>query len=234
MSVVKDPEDFVDALVTTYEEHLPVITTFRDQLVIALERSGDLQSHIHSVRTRMKDPAHLREKLTRKMAECEQAGREFAITTSNLLTSVTDLAGVRLLHLYTRQMKEIDGALRDIFAEHLYELEEEPFARTWDDETREFFRSIGIRTEVSPTMYTSVHYVIGSASRTRVTCEIQIRTLAEELWGEVDHSMNYPTPSTVLAVREELKVLARVISGATRLVDAIFAVDAAEREVQAP
>ena len=34
-------------------------------------------------------------------------------------------------------------------------------------------------------MYTSVHYVIGSASRTTVTCEIQVRTLMEEVWGEV-------------------------------------------------
>ena len=30
-------------------------------------------------------------------------------------------------------------------------------------------------------MYTSVHYVVESNSNTRATCEIQVRTLAEEL-----------------------------------------------------
>ena len=34
--------------------------------------------------------------------------------------------------------------------------------------------------------------------------------------------MNYPTPTTVLASSEQIKVLARVTSSATRLVDSIF------------
>lgn len=72
-------------------------------------------------------------------------------------------------------------------------------------------------------MYTSVHYVIGSASRTTVTAEIQVRTLMEEVWGEVDHTMNYPHPVESVACREQLKVLARVTSSASRLVDSIFA-----------
>ncbi len=44
----------------------------------------------------------------------------------------------------------------------------------------------------------------------------------EEVWGEVDHTMNYPHQIDNLACREQLKVLARVTSSATRLVDAIF------------
>jgi hypothetical protein len=44
----------------------------------------------------------------------------------------------------------------------------------------------------------------------------------EEVWGEVDHQLNYPHETPSLACREQLKVLARVTSSATRLVDAIF------------
>ena len=51
-----------------------------------------------------------------------------------------------------------------------------------------------IDTETSDTLYTSVHYVIESNSRTRITCEVQVRTLSEEVWGEVDHKINYPHP----------------------------------------
>jgi putative GTP pyrophosphokinase len=135
---------------------------------------------------------------------------------------VNDLAGIRLLHLHTRQIRDIDTALREIFEEQLYELIEGPFARTWDDEMRGFFVECGIETQESPTMYTSVHYVVSSASRTKMTCEIQVRTLMEEVWGEVDHQLNYPLPTDVLAVKEQLKVLARVTSSASRLVDSIF------------
>ena len=130
---------------------------------------------------------------------------------------------MRLLHLHTRQINAIDIAIRDVFKESKYELIEGPFARTWDDESRQFFRECGIATHESPSMYTSVHYIIGSASRTRMTAEIQVRTLMEEVWGEVDHTMNYPYPVESLACREQLKVLARVTSSASRLVDSIFA-----------
>jgi ppGpp synthetase/RelA/SpoT-type nucleotidyltranferase len=60
-----------------------------------------------------------------------------------------------------------------------------------------------------------------------VTCEIQVRTLMEEVWGEVDHELNYPVQTDVFSSREQLQVLARVTSSATRLVDSIFVTHAA-------
>ena len=71
-------------------------------------------------------------------------------------------------------------------------------------------------------MYTSVHYVIEANTRTKYTCEIQVRTLMEEVWGEVDHRINYPYATDSLHCLEQIKVLARVTSGCTRLVDSIF------------
>ncbi|MBA3247219.1 MAG: hypothetical protein H0T63_03960 [Pyrinomonadaceae bacterium] len=31
-----------------------------------------------------------------------------------------------------------------------------------------------------------------TSQRTKYTFELQVRNLAAELWGEVDHSINYP------------------------------------------
>lgn len=45
----------------------------------------------------------------------------------------------------------------------------------------------------------------------------------EEVWGEVDHSINYPHKSDSVACREQIRALARATSSATRLVDSIFA-----------
>jgi ppGpp synthetase/RelA/SpoT-type nucleotidyltranferase len=212
----------IERLVEAYQGQKPHITLFRDQLLMALSSAQRLNDHVHSIRSRLKDPDHLRDKLVRKLLKCKIERKAFDVTPENLLMKINDLAGVRVLHLYTRQIRDIDKALRDIFTESKYELVEGPFARTWDDESREFFRECGIETQDSPSMYTSVHYVIGSASRTKATAEIQVRTLMEEVWGEVDHSLNYPRKTSSVACAEQLKVLARVTSSATRLVDSIF------------
>lgn len=210
------------AILDAYTENAERIRRFQDQLLVTLNGSQALAPHIHSIKARLKDLDHLRDKLERKFDQCEANGTPFEISPDNLLVRINDLTGVRVLHLYTRQIAHIDIALKQLFADEQYELIEGPSARTWDDESRDFFNACGIETIYSPTMYTSVHYVIGSNSRTMVTCEIQVRTLMEEVWGEVDHAMNYPEPSAVLAVREQLRVLARVASSGTRLVDSIF------------
>ena len=223
-------EELVESLLATYDESLETVTLFRDQLFTALDSWGELAPHVHSMKTRIKERDDLCRKIVRKIAEASERSVAFDVSPENLLTRINDIAGVRLLHLYTRQIKDIDVALKNLFDELKYDLIEGPFARTWDDESREFFESCGIETQESPTLYTSVHYVIGSASRTTVTCEIQVRTLMEEVWGEVDHAINYPTPTTVVASAEQIKVLARVTSSATRLVDSIFLTHEATNE----
>jgi ppGpp synthetase/RelA/SpoT-type nucleotidyltranferase len=212
----------VRELVATYESERGKIGLFMNQLLSALRDSSELSPYVHSIKSRMKESDHLRDKLLRKMVFSRSRDEPFEIEPGNLLAKVTDLAGIRILHLYTRQIREIDAVLKEILREQQYGLREGPFARTWDDESRAFFEECGIKTQRSPTLYTSVHYVVESASRTLVTCEIQVRTLMEEVWGEVDHLINYPVPTGSLACREQLKVLARVTSSATRLVDSIF------------
>lgn len=171
----------------------------------------------------MKDADHLRDKLERKMREAKGKGAPFDITKDTLLVRINDLAGVRILHLHTTQMGQIDKCIKAIIAEQPIELIEGPSARTWDDEYRSYFKGIGIDTQDSEDLYTSVHYVVASKSRTTVTCEIQVRTLMEEVWGEVDHSINYPHKTSSVPCREQIRALARQTSSATRLVDAIFA-----------
>lgn len=221
--LTKSEERLIKLLLQTYSDHRPQIELFHDQFLMALRSSAALSTCIHSMRSRLKAADHLADKLARKIHECGEANKTFEISPDNLLVKVNDLVGVRLLHLYTRQIPAIDAALRAVFKEGKYDLLEGPFARTWDDESRQFFTDCKIETQESPSMYTSVHYVIGSASRTTLTAEIQVRTLMEEVWGEVDHTMNYPHPIGSVACREQLKVLARVTSSASRLVDSIFA-----------
>ncbi len=55
-----------------------------------------------------------------------------------------------------------------------------------------------------------------------IACEIQVRTLFEEVWGEIDHVLNYPEPTNSIACTEQLRVLAKMVGAGTRLAEAIF------------
>jgi ppGpp synthetase/RelA/SpoT-type nucleotidyltranferase len=175
------------------------------------------------VKYRLKDPSHLKDKLIRELDKSQRRGVAFPYTVDNLFTQLNDLAGYRILHLHTRQMGEIDARLR-VLLEVAHKITEGPIAKTWDDETRTYYESVGIETENNPRMYSSVHYVVQPNSRAPyVTIEIQVRTLADEIWGEIDHKINYPYEHQSVGCREQIRALARVTSSCSRLVDAIMA-----------
>lgn len=222
ISVSRDERRLIKDLVAHYIKHQGFIKVMLNQLSEAILGFPDLMKHVHSTRARLKDPSHLEHKLLRKLADTKDERKPFTISERNLFQKINDLAGFRILHLHTQQIIPIDLALRAVFKEYQFPMFERPKARTWDDENRAFFQGIGIKPIKSPRMYTSVHYVVASNSNTKFTCEIQVRTLAEELWGEVDHSMNYPRQSPYMSCREQIKVLARVTSSCSRLVDSIY------------
>lgn len=209
-------------LVAHYEQNCEVLRTFLSSLRGQVQGSKTLRPYIHSLSWRMKEPGHLEDKLKRKLREYKARRKQFPITTANLFVKISDLAGLRILHLYTQQVDGIKRGLSELFDEESCKVVEGPTARTWDDESRTFFKSIGIKTKKSPSLYTSVHYVIKPNKKTKYTCEIQVRTLMEEVWGQVDHTLNYPHRTTHLGCREQLAALARATSSCTRLVDSIF------------
>lgn len=171
---------------------------------------------IHSVKWRLKDPEHLRDKISRKLAD----GIE--VTADNLFREITDLAGVRILHLYQGQFVEIHSEIMNKINSGDWLLGEAPKAYTWDPETQGFFRGLGINPEVKESYYTSVHYLVKPNNGSDLCCEIQVRTLFEEIWGEIDHAINYPHKTGSVACREQIRVLSKLISAGTRLSDSIF------------
>jgi putative GTP pyrophosphokinase len=171
---------------------------------------------VHSIRARMKDEERLRDKLKRKALEGE------TVPANELLSRITDLAGVRVLHLYQDQFVDIHAVIAEQIARGDWVLREPPVAYTWDPEFTQFFEGRGIKTELKPSHYTSIHFTVKPRTDSNLTCEIQVRTLFEEAWGEIDHKINYPTETTVKTCREQLRVLAKLVGASTRLADSIF------------
>lgn len=217
-----EDQAYIDDLIAHYKDHEFDRAERLADALLKLAVDKKLRPFIHSVKMRAKDPEHLRDKLFRKMQKCRDSGSLFEINKENLFAKVNDLAGVRLLHLHTAQFPEIDRTLKELLRSEEYEIIEGPKARVWDSEYTGIFEKYGIQTESNPRLYTSVHYIVATGNREVRTAEIQVRTLAEELWGEVDHTLNYPHQTPIATCQEQIKVLARVTSGCTRLVDSIF------------
>lgn len=87
---------------------------------------------------------------------------------------------------------------------------------------KNFFEKLGLEVYQKESSYTSIHYLVKPHAEFPFCCEIQVRTLFEEIWGEIDHSINYPVATTSIAIREQLRVLAKLVGAGSRLADAIF------------
>jgi putative GTP pyrophosphokinase len=213
-------ESEIDNLVSLYKEMHHVFKRFLNSVndFFLLEPSlneGSLPV-IHSIKFRLKDPEHLRKKIARKISYGKH------IDHTNLFHQVTDLAGIRILHLHRKQFEPIHKFIMQIVAQGDWKLGEQPVAYMWDPEIEEYFKGFELRTEVKDSFYTSVHYVIKSPSDSRVQCEIQVRNLFEEAWGEIDHAINYPQSSNSHSCLEQIRVLSKLVGAGSRLADSIF------------
>lgn len=193
-----------------------------DNLMSALRDDPSLAPFVHFIKFRVKSRNSLKQKLTDKAAKRRGAGRAPDITPGNLFTKIGDLVAVRILHLHTDQIQPMTAAIAGVFTSYRFKVKEGPTAIVWDQEYGDHYRALSIATQTRNSMYMSVHYVVEAATSPKIQVELQVRTLAEEVWGEVDHRVRYKTKKVKRACADQLKVLARMTSGCTRLVDSII------------
>jgi putative GTP pyrophosphokinase len=197
-----------------FEQFLPSVLAFFEKHRALNKKPFPI---IHSIKSRFKEPEHLEDKLYRKR---EQG---ILINPSNLFTEITDFIGVRVLHLYQEQFVEIHRAINEKLESGDWILVEPAKAFTWDPESVDFYKQLGLLPELRDTFYTSIHYLVKPNNPNAVVCcEIQVRTLFEEIWGEIDHTINYPHQTESVACKEQLRVLSKLVSTGTRLADSIF------------
>lgn len=211
----------LDSCITRYSQEKHTIGVFANSIreffiTHPTLTQGNLPA-IHSVKSRVKNEGNLRDKITRK-----KITENRDIDATNLLTEITDLGGVRVLHLHKDQFIHIHETIKKHVEDGHWALHEKPTAYTWDPESKTFFESLGLAVLIKESHYTSVHYVVKPNNSSPITCEIQVRTLFEEVWGEIDHVINYPHETGSIACREQLRVLAKMVGAGTRLAEAIF------------
>lgn len=212
-------EEAIKSALDVYEKEKYPIKLFMKRIVDHFSENPKLNESplpiIHSIKYRLKDPKHLEDKIKRKW-EIEQINGE------NLFDKITDLAGVRILHLHQRQFLEIHKEIRKQIDLKEWYFSEQPKAYMWDPESEDFYRSLGLECKIKDSFYTSIHYLVQPREDSHIKCEIQVRTLFEEIWGEIDHFLNYPEQTESIACKEQIRVLAKLASTGTRLADSIF------------
>lgn len=151
--------------------------------------ASTLRNHekIHSVKSRVKDPEHLIEKIIRKTPNRQDKyGAEFQFTIENYKNEITDLIGVRAIHIFKEDWEIIHNLIMEIW--NVSEITAN--VREGDDTQR--FEELNIQIHSRKSGYRSVHYLIESfPTNQKVVAEIQVRTIFEEGYGEIDHQLRY-------------------------------------------
>ncbi|WP_299760983.1 RelA/SpoT domain-containing protein [uncultured Pontibacter sp.] len=180
-------------LVVIYNDYTTRLDELED-LAILVATNLKRQENVHALRYRVKEPLHLLKKIIRKKEEYPDRH----LNSGNYLQYINDLVGVRILHLY----KEDCTAIGDFIKQH-WELKREPYAYVDDKRTSEAikFTSGKYKVLVNDRGYKAQHFILKvKPSRQQYFVEVQVKTLFEEGWSEVDHCIRYPDhkPNTLL------------------------------------
>ena len=148
-----------------------------------------LRTHkkIHSVKSRVKEPDRLIEKIIRKTAgRKEKYGSDFQFSIENYKEEINDLIGVRAIHIFKEDWEDIHNFIYSTWKV----IEITANVREGDDTKR--FEELNIEIHSRKSGYRSVHYLIEFfPTSQKVIAEIQVRTIFEEGYGEIDHQLRY-------------------------------------------
>lgn len=151
--------------------------------------ASTLRTHkkIHFVKSRVKDSERLIEKIIRKTPDRkENHGEKFQFTVDNYKEEITDLIGIRAIHIFKEDWEDIHNFISNTWKV----IEITANVREGDDTQR--FEELNIKIHSRKSGYRSVHYLIEFfPTNQKVIAEIQVRTIFEEGYGEIDHQLRY-------------------------------------------
>ena len=143
---------------------------------------------VHSVRWRVKDTFSLLKKILRKNIEQPPKEKWANVTVKNYRHVVSDLIGVRALHLLKEDCIVIDEQIRETWNITGTSI----FKRNGDRELTEIIER-GAKEAIHDAGYRSIHYDLTySAEKDPILVEVQVRTIFQEGWSEIDHKVKYP------------------------------------------
>jgi len=153
----------------------------------------------HSITSREKDPEKLREKITRE--------RE---VYDNLSNNITDLAGVRIIAYFP---SDVDKIVPLIEKEFKVDPKHSVDKRLSTDPAVFGYASVHFVVELRPQMLKLPEYALFD----KMKCEIQVRTILQHAWAEIEHDIVYKSPGDIpFRLRRRFACLAGLLEIADR------------------
>jgi ppGpp synthetase/RelA/SpoT-type nucleotidyltranferase len=200
-----------DALLRIYEDYENRISDY-EEIVRTLAEALNREKSIHSIKYRVKDKEHLMEKIIRKSI----ADPGFSATLENYTKNVKDLAGLRALHLFKEEWVNIH-----YFLAANWEFYTKPRANYKKGDPKsllDMYGDAGCLLNEHKHGYRSIHYhLLIQSGRREMVAEIQVRTLFEEAWSEIDHYFRYSVKHDADQAEPYLGILNNITSNADAL-----------------
>lgn len=195
-------EDLVDI----YEDYCKYMHTYETQAEFI---ANILRTHnkIHSVKSRTKNSERLIEKIVRKTNDRRKKyGKDFRFTVDNYKEEINDLIGIRAIHIFKQDWEKI----HEFILKTWKVVEITANVRNGDD--TEKFKEMDIQIQSRESGYRSVHYLIEFyPTSQKVTAEIQVRTIFEEGYGEIDHQLRYSHKEIPEIIESNLLLFNRIV-----------------------
>lgn len=199
-----------------YEDYSVKTSQLKKDLNDEIEKiTKDKPDEIVNIYGRVKSPNHVIGKILRKIGG-EDKAKYRNINKDNYLDVITDVIGVRILILCKDDWAKVYRYLVDIYKS----FEEIPVAYVFYGD-RDIFKN-KIRTECLERGYRSQHYIVMVGC---IKMEIQVRSLAEEVYGEYDHKIRYPKRMNNKFLHRYNIIISKLISDIDDLISTSLAIE---------
>ena len=168
-------------------------------------------SPVHSVRTRIKRVESVEDKILRR-PDIFEAG-----LNPQSFYKMNDTLGIRVILYFLCHLPLIDGELRKL--EDKLEISQVTAPKAYlPSELTKRLSLMHLNPREKESGYASVHYTLrlknsDVPAEQRPWFELQVRTLVEDVWGEIEHVLGYkPEKRTSFAVRQQFQIISKQLA----------------------
>jgi len=135
---------------------------------------------------------------------------------NNIRDEITDLLGIRVIHIFKEDWEEIHDFITKMWNVN------EIVANVREGDNTKKFEALGIAVRSRISGYRSVHYVIESyPTNQKIIAEVQVRTIFEEGYGEIDHQLRYSHDEIPEVLQLNLLLLNRIAGSSDEMASLI-------------
>lgn len=187
----------------TYETYIPVLTQIMNKVEEKLKNTIVLSS-APTYKSRVKSFASYYRKVLRLKAD--------EVASRGKLVALTDMMGIRVICAFLEDLKEVESQVRNNFT-----VKEVEYKGSGDNFKEFGYESIHILVSIPPDC-------MPKDSKVQIpqglVCEIQVRTILQDAWAEVEHELIYKTEFSPFGMPLRRKLAS--INASLSLADTIF------------